>query len=257
MAEQGRTNLRPRRGESSYRLLARILREQIYNNAYADDQPLPTESELVDAHGLSRQTVRRAYQELVADGLVYRERGRGTFIVPSDQRYGRPFASVGDLMGLTLDTEFEVIKPLHGGWDEDAAEKLHLRSRQLYSIVFRRIHHDSVFCMTTVYLPPDVGAQLEELPELSIAGARSRVTVIALIESRGHDIVGADQVITAVAATDRVAELLGCAAGIPILHVERTYFGRNGQPLEHAVSDFLPEQYSHRLRLGRGRQHGH
>lgn len=72
-----------------------------------------------------------------------------------------------------------------------------------------------------------------------------------LIESHGNDITEAEQVVTATAADEALAAHLGCAAGIPILHIERTYLGRRGEVLEHAVSDFLPQHYSLRSRLGR------
>lgn len=41
---------------------------------------LPTEFELIQQLGVSRVVVRQAYDALVSDGLVIRERGRGTFV---------------------------------------------------------------------------------------------------------------------------------------------------------------------------------
>lgn len=43
-------------------------------------------------------------QDLVAEGMICRVPGRGTFPVPRDGRYLRQFGSVKDLMGLSLDT---------------------------------------------------------------------------------------------------------------------------------------------------------
>lgn len=55
-------------GGASYRL-AQSLREQILQDRFAAEEPLPTEVALADEHALSRQTVRRAYLELVAERL--------------------------------------------------------------------------------------------------------------------------------------------------------------------------------------------
>ena len=63
----------------AYQALREQLRDEIAAGRYRDGVRLPTESELVARHGLSRQTVRRAFQDLVAEGVVYRVPGRGTY----------------------------------------------------------------------------------------------------------------------------------------------------------------------------------
>lgn len=244
--------LRPRRpGEHSYRLLVQSLREQIFRDAFPEGTPLPTELSLTEQHGLSRQTVRRAFQELVAEGLVYRVQGRGTFVTPRETRYRRPFGSVDDLMNLQLDTDFKLVRPLSAEIDPDAAAHLHLAEPHVYALTFLRAHQGEAFCRTRVYLPPRVGQALGDVRELADPGLHTQTTIIGLIESRGRDITEAEQVITATAADDALAAQLACAAGVPILHIERTYLDRKGEPLEYAVSDFLPAHYSHRSRLGR------
>ncbi len=42
--------------------------------------PLPTEEELCQQYGVSRQTVRNAVLELVDDGVVTRRPGQGSFV---------------------------------------------------------------------------------------------------------------------------------------------------------------------------------
>lgn len=242
----------PYPGESRYRALARSLREQILDDRFAEDEALPTEQALAAAHGLGRQTVRRAFLELVSEGLVFRVPGRGTFVTPKGSRYRRQFSSVDDLMNLTLDTELEVVDPLTGMYDEEVAERLQITGRSMYSVRFRRLHRGEVFCVTQVYLPSRIGASLEEMPELVERGHRSEFTIIGLLESRRVRIAEAEQVTTAVAASPDHAALLGCEVGAPLLHIERLYIDNSGVPVEYAISDFLPDHYSHRIHLGRG-----
>ncbi len=56
------------------------LRQQIISGALGVGDKLPTEFELCELYDVSRITVRRAVQNLVDEGLVYRLRGRGTFV---------------------------------------------------------------------------------------------------------------------------------------------------------------------------------
>jgi len=241
----------PRRGESSYRLLTQLLREQIFRDEFDESRPLPTELALAGEHHLSRQTVRRAFQELVGEGLVYRVQGRGTFVTPRETRYRRPFGTVDDLLNLQVDTDFELVDPLSATIDRAAATTLRLDDPLVHSLTFLRRHQGEAFCVTRVFLPPRIAHSLAGCRELADPGVHTTSTVIGLIESHGNDIAEADQVITATAADQDLAAHLGCATGIPILHIERTYLDRQGEVLEHAVSDFLPRHYSHRSRLGR------
>src|SRR4051795_2504116 len=112
--------------EPEYRTLRERLREEITARRYRDGSRLPTESELVARHGLSRQTVRRAFQDLVAEGAVYRVPGRGTYAHDGGRRYLRQFGSIEDLMSLSDDTTMEVVSGLRRRVDVDAASRLRL-----------------------------------------------------------------------------------------------------------------------------------
>lgn len=234
-----------------YRRVAQYLREGIGSQRWSEDGPLPTDAELGARFSVSRQTVRRAYLDLVADGLVYRTPGKGTFVVPSHLRYRRPFETVDDLLGLSDDTELEIIAPLTGTYDATAAERLGLQTRIMYGMHFLRRHGDTLFCHTQVHLPTAQGALLEDVEPFTTAGARSIRTVIGALEEKGVHIGGAEQTMTARAATEEDARLLHCEVGHPLLHAERLYVDEQGVPVEFAVSAFLPENYTHRLRLGR------
>ena len=240
----------------AYRQVASDLRQAIAAGRYAAGQRLPTEAEMVTATGLSRQTVRRAFQELVTEGAIYRVRGRGTFAVPGDGRYLRSFGSVDDLMALSLDTEMQVVEPLHVLASLDAAEQLGVADDTVMTMSFLRRHENVPFCYTRVHLPMRLGRRLRELPEMAALaepGARARLTVISLVEQVSeHPIQGAQQNVTAVAATADIARRLGCAGGLAVLRIDRLYRDRDLRPLELAVNHFHPDRYSYRVQL-RGR----
>lgn len=93
-----------------FRQLATELRQRVRQGVWPPDGRLPTEKELAHSSGTSVSTVRRAVDELVAEGLVVRRQGSGTFVVPpSAPGPGRA------LVGVSVpDTAFYYPKVLRG-----------------------------------------------------------------------------------------------------------------------------------------------
>lgn len=67
-----------------YVQLYECLSKAIHRGDIEAGTKLPTEFELIKQLGVSRVVVRQAYDALVRDGLVIRERGRGTFVRASN-----------------------------------------------------------------------------------------------------------------------------------------------------------------------------
>lgn len=63
-----------------YSILADAIRGKIQNGTYRDGDKLPSENELSEQYGYSRQTVRQAFGVLEEEGLLRRERGSGTYV---------------------------------------------------------------------------------------------------------------------------------------------------------------------------------
>jgi GntR family transcriptional regulator len=239
------------RTEPAYQTLRDQLRGEIAAGHYRDGARLPTESELVARHSLSRQTVRRAFQDLVAEGVVYRVPGRGTYASAPGGRYLRQLGSIEDLMSLSDDTTMEVLAGLRRRVDVDAASRLRLDDDVVYSVVFRRLHDGVAFVSTTVHLVP-LAAQRVLSSSVLADGAVGTHTVIGLLEPHLTDpIIEAAQSITVAPADDLVADAVGCQPGHPMLRVDRLYSDTGGRPVELSVSHFLPEQYTYRVTLRR------
>ena len=70
----------------AYYKLEKELRMQIISGFLPDYHHIHPENVLAHRYGISRDSVRRALANLESDGLLFRKRGSGTFVVPSIER---------------------------------------------------------------------------------------------------------------------------------------------------------------------------
>ncbi|MGU3498650.1 GntR family transcriptional regulator [Mycobacterium sp. C31M] len=143
---------------AAYPVLADELRAAIRLQEYSRTRQLPTEATLASEHSLSRQTVRRAYLELVTRRLVARIPGRGTFVADTELKYLPLFGSREDLMGLAADTTVEIVRPLGRKVDVEAAARLGLDNDIVHTVSYVRSHQGIPFGRTTVSLSPAVAS---------------------------------------------------------------------------------------------------
>jgi DNA-binding GntR family transcriptional regulator len=239
-----------RRGVPAHQQLSDDLRKALRAGEFVDGSRLPTEAELERQYAVSRQTVRRAFQDLVAEGLVERTPGRGTYPVAgaNSQRYVRPVGSIEELMEWD-DSDMEVLQSFSLESRPEVARRLELRSNVVAVLLLRRTFNGRPFGVTRVHVSPDIGTRLVEDAVLE-AGPR---TIIGAVQRYLPDPVArVQQVINAVAADARLAQLLELQVGSPALEVERTYFDAQDRPVELAMTHYNPDRYAYRLEL-RGR----
>jgi DNA-binding GntR family transcriptional regulator len=215
---------------------------------------MPTEAELSAELNLSRQTVRRAFQELVAEGLIYRVRGRGTFAtsISPGNRYLRSFGTIEDLLAYSVDTTVETIEPLRRKADIDAAGRMRLTSDDVMQAIVRRRHADMPFCVTRVSFPVDIGTKVLEDGFLNRPGQVTSLTAISVVDRVApQPIAGAHQSVSAVRLPADVAALVETDPDDPALRIDRLYYDTHGTPVELAISYFNPDRYSYRIELSR------
>jgi GntR family transcriptional regulator len=63
-----------------YLQIAAILREAIGRGDYPPGRPIPSETRLMQEHGVARLTARKAVRVLADEGLVEVVRGRGAYV---------------------------------------------------------------------------------------------------------------------------------------------------------------------------------
>ena len=71
-----------------YFQLKEIVKEKIDNGELKSGDLIPSEREFKERYDISRPTIRQALKELVNEGLLHREKGKGTFVSKPKINYG-------------------------------------------------------------------------------------------------------------------------------------------------------------------------
>ena len=227
------------------------LRGWIADGTYTPGSRLPTEPVLCTAFNVSRITVRRAIDDLVAEGLVVRRQGSGTFV---EERIDPQAVSL-DLREMSLrvanlgrttevaDLRIEWVRP-----DRVTQQALELdATARVHKSVRVRTRDGERLGIVTAWVREDVGRRLR-LPEL-----RQR-TVLELIERAGVEVESAEQSIGATLAGIDAARALGVQVGMPLLRIERVVKGAGGRPVERVEALWRADAYQYRMHLTRSRR---
>lgn len=237
----------------AYEQIAGELRDAILQNRYPEGHRLPTEEELSVEYGVGRQTIRRAFQELMSEGLIYRIRRRGTFAYPVTAPLTSTFGHIADIVDYSVDDETEIVTPVYETEvDTGVAELLQLAEPRAAALTIRRIQRGLPLYFAYLRFPPPVADFLSDEPALAEKGHRGRFTIIGLIDRHWPGtVINLTQTVLAVPAPAEVAAGLDCRRGVPVLKVERTYYDRFGAPVELATTFYHPTNYTMRMRLRR------
>ena len=78
------------RNTSKYEIIKNKIEQKIKEGVYKENDKIPSENELCQTYESSRITVRKALDELVTMGVLYRQQGIGTFVRPKENLINWP-----------------------------------------------------------------------------------------------------------------------------------------------------------------------
>jgi GntR family transcriptional regulator len=209
---------------------------------------LPIEPELEKHFGVSRITVRRALDELEAEGLIVRIQGRGTFVrepqIIQELTQLHSWTLSMRQMGYepqTINCQIDIVEPTR-----DLSSRLHLGLGQ-HVVRIQRLRYASgePMCLMTNYLPEGL------LPDLTEQGLIDDSLHVTLLEHHLIPVRAADKV-EARAATSWEAEQLQVPVGSPLLQVTRVSYDAAGLALSVAVVSSRADRYSYTVEIAPG-----
>jgi DNA-binding GntR family transcriptional regulator len=199
---------------------------------------LPNEIDLAESLGLSRPTMRRALEELVGKGLLVRKRGYGTEVANTQVHRRVELTSLyDDLDAAGQNPTTEVIKLDASRQNSAAAAAIGADSATPLVYVERLRYADGrPLAVMHNWLPPLYADVSKD--QLATDG------LYRILRSRGVQPHVAKQRITARAASQREARLLRIRRGQPLIAMQRTAYGADGQAIEFGDHVYRADGYA-------------
>ena len=138
-----------------YQQIYEILHEKIIQNEWKPGTLVPPESSLMETYDVSRITVRKAFDLLVQDGLVYRKPGKGTLVAHRklEHNLSRIVSFTEDMKQRGFQTRTKVLLSGVGKATEHIAQALHIAPDEELAYLKRlRMADDEPMCIEESYL---------------------------------------------------------------------------------------------------------
>jgi GntR family transcriptional regulator len=211
--------------------LRELLRDEINTGCWEVGERLPSEREICETFELSRTTVREAMDALVNEGMLRREKGRGTFVAdPKIMEHWLDlpdsFTDAMQQQGYRVDTKVlnsNIIVAPH-----KVREELRLKANEHVIVLdrLRSILNEPILVVTS-YLTESIcpGLNHEDFTKYSLYQV--------LREKYQINIASAKRCMEAVAANELEANLLHIKIGAPLMMIESTAYLEDGTPVEY------------------------
>jgi len=228
-----------------YRQVSNALLAQIVSGAITAGQALPPEHTLCRTFQVSRITVRKALDELVARRIVVRRHGVGTF-VSDDEPNPWSVTLTGVLEDILTPQNLEIVREavLCPPADVLAFAKLPEKTKLKLFEGTNRVSHDTPLVHVAYYFP-DAIARL--LSATALSGPLQTIKVVE--EKAGCKVDYADQIVVPMIAAGRIAKSLQIPSGTAVLRVIRVYFDTQSRLIEIIDGAYHPTNYRYTARL--------
>ena len=187
---------------------------------------------------------------LEKDGLVVRQRGKGTFVSEGVKAYesAKLTGSMEDLILMGVQTSTKILDMSWIESPQSVKERLGLEdASQVLRIEKIRLVEKEPFSYVINYLPQKIGQKIKA-EDLTL-----KPLLMVLEENLGIRPDEADQTIEATIADAHVAPLLDIRVGDPLLKVERTVFDVKSRPVECVFVLYRADKYFFNVKLKRTR----
>lgn len=224
--------------ENKNQLIKNYLLNKIRSNELKPMDIIESENELSNKFNVSRMTARKALDELVVKGYLFREQGKGTFVADRSEM-SRNFMSLSEsvkMQGYNNITN-KIITFYNDNPTLEVMTHLKVKKRQqiLYIQRLRIVDDEPYAYESSAFVSSIFGPCNEEILQHSIYNH--------LEKNRKIVIVLANQEIESVPANEALAQWLEIKVGTPMLKISTVSIMRNGIPFEYTVTYYRADRY--------------
>lgn len=229
-----------------YIQLKRLIKTQIQDGVLQEGDRLSSERELAKQFGMSRMTVRQALVDLMREGLLDREQGRGTFVARRKMSQGlQRVTSFTDNMRnhgmIPSSILLGMTRELPSQPDRD---RLGLSlGQQALKLRRVRLADGQPMAIEEVCLPADIMNDIQENDLI-------QGSLYAYLRQRHIDLVRARQTLEAILADPEQSQLLALPPMAPLLLLERLSHDQDGRPVEFVRAVYRGDRYRFHVALG-------
>ena len=228
-----------------YRDVAAAIERAIREGVWKAGEQIPPEPELERRFGASRGTIRQAVGELVRQGWLHRQAGRGTFVLgPSFESLER-FFRYETLPGAPpLVPSNRVLAQATRPADAEVAAAFDLAQGADVAWVRRlRCNGGEPFLLVDSFFPMPVWQVVRE------ADFTHHPLYDLFKNAYGQFVIAAEEFLRAGLATAEEAALLGITAGEPVIRIERDARGFEDRPIEYRRATGRADRFRYHVRL--------
>lgn len=231
-----------------YLQLKQIIKDDISRGVYKAGQKLPPEAEIGKTYGVSRITVRRAITDLVEEGVLHSQQGKGSYVRELKEK--RELISVGSFSDMTTMSgktpSSQILSNLVIEADDKLASTFKIKPNDPVLKLHRLLFIDNQpFIIETSFFP------LEILPDLEKYIGESPSIYHILKERFGVEPAFSEKTLEVILAAEYESSLFHCDRGTPLYLLGKITYDQQDRPVHYSQSVYMSSKVIFTINSGK------
>ena len=229
---------------TAYQEVKQRITEDLVRGRFPTGQALPAEKDLSKELDVSIGTLRKAVDELVAEGIVVRKQGKGTFVAEHDVKrlLYYFFHVVKHDAEKKINPRVDLVSLVSATASKEEAEKLQIKEGAAVWRIINRLYLDD-YCVMIDHITLDK-KRFKNLTRTDFIQREGSIYQLYQMKY-GQTVVRSSERLRAGIAGKQYSEWLDLKPNSPVLIIRRVALGMQDEPLEWRVSMLNTDRYEY------------